>query len=411
MPATPKGETPSVIFRQPRIQIPSALPSLLQTELLFLDRLLRKNKSQHRSSVFFQKSTHVFRLAKRLAVVIDGIVKLNEAGSSSAAVALGKTIVMDSYTATRNRKGEVKTQCYYNTLAELVDKSIPAITKASEVLETMINHLHFLPLITTLLAITSRIFVIIIDIGASLLQYRDALQKDTTSGSSTPISGAKDKDKVSFSFQEVVEMVIRGKMTSSRVSSAQGELRARMEAMNQQSTQGKGKESSVLGRQAPGPVTLEVEGEDFGEAVGEPIARAALPLAVRDIAPRQPTPIIIDSLSSPEEPRTIPLVATGPPMTNSPIIINESSTEKEVDAIGETATTLATQSEKTARIPIAGVQKRVKRPIHSSSPAEPPPSKKKKPFEPKSPKPTSTVDKGKAKKKKGKDAMDDIFGL
>ena len=122
MPATPKGETPSVIFRQPRIQIPSALPSLLQTELLFLDRLLRKNKSQHRSSVFFQKSTHVFRLAKRLAVVIDGIVKLNEAGSSSAAVALGKTIVMDSYTATRNRKGEVKTQCYYNTLAELVDK-------------------------------------------------------------------------------------------------------------------------------------------------------------------------------------------------------------------------------------------------------------------------------------------------
>lgn len=122
MPPTPGAETPPIVFRQPRIQIPSVLPSLLQTELLFLDRLLRKNKPQHRSSVFFQKSTHVLRLAKRLAAVIDEVVKVNETGSTSVAETLGRTIFANGDKIVRESRGEGKVQCHYKILVELVDK-------------------------------------------------------------------------------------------------------------------------------------------------------------------------------------------------------------------------------------------------------------------------------------------------
>lgn len=122
MPPTPGAETPPIFFRQSRIQIPSVLPSLLQTELLFLDRLLRKNKPQHRSSVFFQKSTHVLRLAKRLAAVIDEVVKVNETGSASVAETLGRAVFANGDKIIRESRGAGKVERHYKTLVELVDK-------------------------------------------------------------------------------------------------------------------------------------------------------------------------------------------------------------------------------------------------------------------------------------------------
>lgn len=115
--------TPTNPARQPRIQIPSALPSLLQTELLFLDRLLRKNKPQHRSSVFFQKSTHVLRLTKRLAAVIDEVVKVNETVPFSSVAGMSvRPAVPDGGRTGRDRSGEGTSGRHYKTLVELVDK-------------------------------------------------------------------------------------------------------------------------------------------------------------------------------------------------------------------------------------------------------------------------------------------------
>jgi hypothetical protein len=119
---TPSGTSTPTTTRQPRIQIPSTLPSLLQTELLLLDRLLRKNKPQHRSGLFYQKCTHVFRLMKRMAVVMNEVVKANESttlvdGGSSAR---GIAMLGDK---TGQQSIEDKTmQRFYKTLVELVEK-------------------------------------------------------------------------------------------------------------------------------------------------------------------------------------------------------------------------------------------------------------------------------------------------
>lgn len=285
------------------------------------------------------------------------------------------------------------------------------LTAFLSVLEKMINHLHFLPLITTLLAITSRIFIITVDVGAYLMQYRDVTQNANGSGSSTPIPSVKDKDKVSFNFEEVVDMVVRGKMTSSRVVTAQEQLDSRLKAITQQASQEKGKARFTLDTEGDTSVLLEMEGEDFGEAVGEPIARASPPRAVRKDAPSRTAPIVIDPPSSPDEPHTVPSFASAPPTPSFSLNIDEPITGEKVGGFGEAASTFATPAEQMMQKPFTAGKKRAERPIESSGPAEPAPPKKKTSGERKPARQASTADKVKIKKKKGKDAMDDIFGL
>ena len=275
----------------------------------------------------------------------------------------------------------------------------------------MINHLHFLPLITTLLAITSRIFIITIDVGAYLLQYRDVTQVATGSGSSTPIPSAKDKDKVSFRFEEVVDMVVRGKMTNGRVTTAQEQLCSRLETITQQASQKKGKAKSTPPIEGDSPVMLEMEGEDFGEAVGEPIARASPRPAVRKDALVRTAPIVIDTPSSPDDPCPVPSFTSAPPLPSFSLNVDEPITRKRVGGFAEAASTFSTPAEQMAQKLVTDGKKRAKRPIESISPEEHPPPKKKTSVERKPARPTSSADKVKIKKKKGKDAMDDIFGL
>lgn len=281
----------------------------------------------------------------------------------------------------------------------------------------MINHLHFLPLITTLLAITSRMFVITIDIAAYLLQYRDTMQNATGSGSSTPVVGSareKERDKVSFSFEEVVDMVVRGKMMNGRITTAQAQLRTRLEAIAQQATPGKGKEKSAPDTTSgDGPGMLEMDGEDFGEAVMEPIARALSPVATRKPTISQATPIVLDPPSSPDEPPPTARAAAFAPALIPGFLdaLEEPVKGKRVDDVNPTALALNMPPGKGAPKLVAPRPERAKRPIEIDSLADPPPPKKKTPVERKVSKSTTGGDKTNAKKKKGKDAMDDIFGL
>lgn len=278
----------------------------------------------------------------------------------------------------------------------------------------MINHLHFLPLITTLLAITSRMFVITIDIAAYLIQYRDASQNPITSGSSTPVPGGareKEREKVSFSFEEVVEMVARGKVISNRITTAQEQLRSRLETIAQQTTLEKGKKSTTPNAtEGNGSDMMEMEGEDFGEAVGEPVARVMLPKLERKTVTKA-TPIVLDPPSSPDEP---PIRRPG--IVDRPVISGFLDTEVEpvagnrIQDIEATHHSLTMPSEEIAPKLNTVPKKKLKRPIDDGNAGDSPASKKKTSVERKASKMTAGVDKVKVKKKKGKDAMDDIFG-
>jgi hypothetical protein len=276
----------------------------------------------------------------------------------------------------------------------------------------MINHLHFLPLITTLLAITSRMFVITIDIAAYLLQYRESTQNPITSGSATPVLGTareKEREKVAFSFEEVVEMVVRGKVIDNRIKTAQEQLRSRLETIAQQTTleKGKGASSSSMTTRA-GAEMMEMDGEDFGEAVGEPVARVSSPLVERKTT--QAIPIVLDPPSSPDEPPLRrPGVAARPPISGflDAEIEPVASSRSDVDAM-DFDIAVPTEEE----LPPSEIvrQDKVKRPMDEGSTGDRPASKKKTSVERKASRPSAGVDKVKVVKKKGKDAMDDIFG-
>lgn len=116
---TSSGISTPTTIRQPRIQIPSTLPSLLQTELLLLDRLLRKNKPQHRSGLFYQKCKHVCRLMTRMAVVINEVVKVNE---STVLVGGGIAARLPGTKAGQIPTEERNVKRFCETLVELVEK-------------------------------------------------------------------------------------------------------------------------------------------------------------------------------------------------------------------------------------------------------------------------------------------------
>lgn len=119
---TSSGITTPTTVRQPRIQIPSTLPSLLQTELLLLDRLLRKNKPQHRSGLFYQKCTHVLRLMKRMAVVINAVVKANESTTLAVEGIGARGVAVQRIKSTKQPSEQEDIKRLHRTLVELVEK-------------------------------------------------------------------------------------------------------------------------------------------------------------------------------------------------------------------------------------------------------------------------------------------------
>lgn len=298
----------------------------------------------------------------------------------------------------------------------------------------MIIHLHFLPLTTTLLAITSRMFVITVDMASYLVQYRDAshnrLPADA-SGSSTPVPGSgkdKEKDKVSFSFEDVVNMVISGKMQNSRIATAQQQLEARLQVLNQQAKQeDKGKGRSVGTLERPERMALlEMDGEDFGEAV-EVVPRSAdlnsRTASVNRKIPRTTTTIVLDPSSSPDEPRVqLPDVSVLTDIADLKADPHSTKAKKvsseEVDATGVFASSFSAIMPKQLPKPLASVDE-------SAGPAsdEAIPKQKKGqvtdyasgtkiPIKRKSSSLSAeSKDKPKFKRKKAKDTMDDIFGL
>jgi hypothetical protein len=299
----------------------------------------------------------------------------------------------------------------------------------------MIIHLHFLPLTTTLLAITSRMFVITIDVASYLVQYRETMQNHPAvnpSGFSTPVLGHgkdKEKEKVSFSFDNVVEMVVSGKIqNSNRMATARERLEARLQALDQQAKQDdKGKGRAVGTLVGPERIALlEMDGEDFGEAV-EVVPRTAERASPRtDPAStsksRMATTIVLDPPSSPDEPRSAPLPDLpglgDVPMSTAPdassLETKEAATSKRgptavfapsispvlpesVDSVDKSATASA----------ISEVRKQKKRIVNKDISGTNIPNKRKS-----SSLSDETRDKLKVKKKKkAKDSMDDIFGL
>ena len=119
---TSSGITTPTTLRQPRIQIPSTLPSLLQTELLLLDRLLRKNKPQHRSGLFYQKCIHVLRLMKRMAVVMNDVVKANESTTLTVEGIGARGLAGQGTKNTKQPSEEKDMKWLHRTLVELVEK-------------------------------------------------------------------------------------------------------------------------------------------------------------------------------------------------------------------------------------------------------------------------------------------------
>lgn len=299
----------------------------------------------------------------------------------------------------------------------------------------MIIHLHFLPLTTTLLAITSRMFVITIDVASYLVQYRETTQNHPSvnpSGSSTPVLGHrkdKEKDKVSFSFDNVVEMVVSGKIqNSNRMTTAREQLEARLQALDQQAKQDDKGKGRVVGTLA-GPeriALLEMDGEDFGEAVevmprpAELASPGRVPAGTR--RSRITTTIVLDPPSSPDEPRSAQLPDVpglgDVPMSTAPdassLETKEAATAKRgptavfaspfspatpesVDSVDKSATASATSD----------IRKQKKRTVNEDTSVTKIPTKRKS-----SSLSDETRDKLKVKKKKkAKDSMDDIFGL
>lgn len=291
----------------------------------------------------------------------------------------------------------------------------------------MIIHLHFLPLTTTLLAITSRMFVITIDVASYLVQYREPTQNRIptgASGSSTPVVGngkEKEKDKVSFSFEDVVEMVMSGNIQNSRISTAREQLATRLQALDQQVKQNdKGKGKAVGSVVGDDPMALlEMDGEDFGEAVEmilRPSDTVARPTPIATRMPRTNTTIVLDPPSSPDEPEfrlPVPTSAS----TSTPTGEQTLKPKKTSNAKRDPTQVFASSFSPVAPDPVemmgkTSVQPEPEIPKQKTRSAVEEPLVKKIPTKRKN----STLgvgvgDKPKAKKKKGKDTMDDIFEL
>ncbi|KAJ9121689.1 hypothetical protein QFC22_002309 [Naganishia vaughanmartiniae] len=303
----------------------------------------------------------------------------------------------------------------------LPHQALPALTKAFEVLEKMINHLHFLPLSTTLLAITSRLFVITIDISAYVMQYQSAAQDLSSTGQSgvnSPRSNFKEKnrDTALLQLEDVVGMMVSGRMPSGRISVAQEQLEAKLSAL--QETTDTRTTQSIVEPLTSKATMMEMEGEDFGEAVAPP-RRATSPRIARSavIPPTPVVPVVLDPPSSPEEIIVAPLPIrkripgstetrripaelgqrTVPPLQISPnnvIDLTRSAVEQVPSSPPHTI-----KKTKGKKRPADGETTFTTQPTERASPAT---------VMKDASRSDSKVNK---KKKKGKDLMDDIFGL
>jgi hypothetical protein len=270
-------------------------------------------------------------------------------------------------------------------------------------------------------------FVITIDAASYVVQYREATQDripTDVSGSSTPVPGnakEKEKDKVSFSFEDVVGMVISGKIQNSRITTARDQLTARLRALDQQVQQdGKGKGKAVgivVGNDRM--ALLEMDGEDFGEAievVPRPTDADARPTPIGTKLPRTKTTIVIDPPSSPDEPNfPLPvLTSASTSRSNGEQTLErkkmshakKDATEVFASSFSPAVPELVKIPDKSAVQPETDKSKQKKRSAVEETLVKKIPTKRK----------SSTLsvdasDKPKVKKKKGKDPMDDIFGL
>jgi hypothetical protein len=402
---------------------------------------------------------------KRMAVVVSEVVAVNDGGSSTPTEqSLAKSMVKTTDIKVNGKAvDEKRSKRLYQTMTELINrvshlhippssnteltflflyKALPALTKAFEyvfpptyrlnisnifcnkhrVLEKMINHLHFLPLTTTLLAISSRLFVITIDISAYVIQYRAATQNVLSDGQSGVRSlqpgNSKDKnrDNTLLQLEDVVAMMITGRMSSDKISTAQELLEAKLSALQDSTANADTRKvPSVINSLAnAGATMMEMDGEDFGEAVALPrsVTSPRITFTIR-APPTSNAPVVLDPPSSPEEIVVAPLPSRktfSESSSKTPTISSESGRSE-----GLLTAIFHLDQPVGGKVPPSPLRlvdkaKGKKQPVENETTSTAKPSKRSSAGTAISD-PRSAGDTIKKKKKKGKDLMDDIFGL
>ncbi|KAJ9102485.1 hypothetical protein QFC21_002885 [Naganishia friedmannii] len=311
-------------------------------------------------------------------------------------------------------------------LTILLYKALPALAKAFEVLEKMINHLHFLPLTTTLLAITSRLFVITIDVSAYVIQYRAATQELSTvdqSGARTLQPGnpkEKNRDHALLQLEDVVGMMVSGRLPSDRISTAQQQLEAKLSSLKESSVNAETRtlHSNSKSLAESKATMMEMDGEDFGEAIvlPRPATSSHIVSAIR-VPPMPIVPVVLDPPSSPDETNVAPLpsrksISKSRKMPRIPSESDKSHDPLQISSIAVFDLTKPV-GEEAPPIPPHPSQKIMakKRLADSETASTTKPTKRAISAADVEDTSGATVKVKKKKTKKGQDLMDDIFGL
>ncbi|KAJ9096570.1 hypothetical protein QFC19_007102 [Naganishia cerealis] len=266
-------------------------------------------------------------------------------------------------------------------------------------------------------------FVVTIDLSAYAIQYREAAQDlalhgQTSNGTlQSAIVKEKNKDKALLSLEDITEMLVSGRMSSGRMSMAQVQLEARLSALRESAATdniGKGQITPAVLVEPKVPV-MEMEGEDFGEAV-EPIARAVPPkveISSR-ITPTSVAPVVLDPPSSSEEDIAVPSITRKTSSVSTRISKNRKEIERvqdsPLDSSAAVSDSVSLSKEGDPRSPPLPTKK-VKdksRPVDAKKISGVKPQKRVGSAVIEDASEEATL---KKKKKKGKDPMDDIFGL
>ncbi|EIW73199.1 hypothetical protein M231_07664 [Tremella mesenterica] len=155
-------------FRKISKEFPPSILTLLQTEYILLDTLIRKSKDQHKSQIFFSRLLAVRRYSK--LVLYSLLDRLPSQTSSSSTlkqdqhlpsrVSPNNIYHVASPFGTPDKRSDDKISKDLQHLKILIDKLIQALFTATQSSQQIVQLRYFLPLHTVLISMYARLFTI-----------------------------------------------------------------------------------------------------------------------------------------------------------------------------------------------------------------------------------------------------------